>query len=109
VAQSADDDELISLTHLNCDAESKMLGLWISPSDQNKKMINSLCLVAVNWAAKLRFGRSSQAEAWKALHTTISRKLMYPPPCSDTDRAEGMHFHYGSNNLCGTSKSWHKF
>ena len=68
----------ISLTHLNCDDESEMLGLWMSPSGQNKKMINSLHLAAVNWAAKLRIGRSSQVEAWTALNTTISRKLMYP-------------------------------
>ena len=31
-------------------------------------------------AAKLQLGRSSQAEAWKALNTTISRKLIYPFP-----------------------------
>ena len=43
-------------------------------------MINFLRLAAVNWAAKLRIGRSSQAEAWKALNTTMSRKLMYPLP-----------------------------
>ena len=41
-------------------------------------MISSLCLAAVNWAAKLQLGRSSLAEAWKALNTTISRKLVYP-------------------------------
>jgi len=41
-------------------------------------MINSLRLAAVNWAAKLRLGRSSHAEAWKALQTTISCKLIYP-------------------------------
>lgn len=83
VARAAD-GEFISLTRLNCDDKSEMLGLWMSPSGQNKKMINSLCLAAVNWAAKLRIGRLSQAEAWTeawtALHTTISRKLMYPLP-----------------------------
>ena len=79
VARNADGD-YISLTRLNCDDESEMLGLWMSPSGNNKKMINSLRLAAVNWAAKLRLGRSSQAEAWKALNTTISRKLMYPLP-----------------------------
>ena len=57
-----------------------MLGLWMSPAKKNTKMISSLRLAAVNWAAKLRLGRSSQAEAWKALNTTISRKLMYPLP-----------------------------
>jgi len=52
VARSAD-GEFISLTRLNCDDESEMLGLWMSPSGNNKKMINSLRLAAVNWAAKL--------------------------------------------------------
>jgi len=52
----------------------------LGPAGENTKMISSLCLAAVNWAAKLRLGRSSQAEAWKALNTTISRKLMYPLP-----------------------------
>jgi len=78
VARAAD-GEFISLTRLNCDDKSEMLGLWMSPSGQNKKMINSLCLAAVNWAAKLCIRRSSQAQAWTVLHTTISsRKLMYP-------------------------------
>jgi len=77
VARAAD-GEFISLTRLNCNDESEMLGLWMCPSGQNTKMINSLRLAAANWAAKLRIGRSSQAEAWTALHTTISRKLMYP-------------------------------
>ena len=71
----------ISLTRLNCDEESEMLGLWMSPAGKNTKMISSLRLAAVNWAAKLRLGRSSQqAEAWGALNTTISRKLMHPLP-----------------------------
>jgi len=77
VARAAD-GEFISLTRLNCNDESEMLGLWMCPSGRNTKMINSLRLAAVDWAAKLRIGRSSQAEAWTALHTTISRKLMYP-------------------------------
>jgi len=77
VARAAD-GEFISRTRLNCDDESEMLGLWMSPSGQNKKMINSLRLAAVNWVANLCIGRSSQAEAWTALNTTISRKLMYP-------------------------------
>ena len=77
VARAAD-GEFISLTRLNCDDKSEMLGLWMSPLGQNKKMINSLCLAAVNWAAKLCIGRSSQAQAWTVLHTTISRKLKYP-------------------------------
>jgi len=72
------DNEYISLTRLNCNDESEMLGLWMSPSGNKMKMINSLRLAAVNWAAKLRLGRSSQAEGWKALHTTISSKLIYP-------------------------------
>jgi len=107
VARAAD-SEFVSLTRLNCDDESEMLRLWMSPSGQNKKMINSLRLAAVNWAAKLRIGRSSQAEAWTALNTTISRKLMYPlsAPTLTEDR-EGMHIHYGPGNLRRTPKSWY--
>jgi len=60
----------------------------MSPSRQKKKMVDSLRLAAVNWAAKLRLGRSSQAEAWTALHTTISRKLIYPLPALTLTEAE---------------------
>jgi len=49
------DNEFIPLTRLNCDEESEMLGLWMSPAGNNKKMISSLRLAAVNWAAKLLY------------------------------------------------------
>ena len=32
-----------------------MLGLWMSPAGNNKKMISSLHLAAINWAAKLLY------------------------------------------------------
>jgi len=47
VARNAD-NEFISLTRLNCDEESEMLGLWMSPAGKNTKMISSLHLAAVN-------------------------------------------------------------
>jgi len=45
VARNAD-NEFISLTRLNCDEESEMLGLWMSSAGKNTKMISSLRLAA---------------------------------------------------------------
>ena len=62
----------------------KCLGFGCHPPE----IINFLRLAALIWEAKLRLGRSSQAEAWKALNTyyDFPQADLSSPSSSDTDR-----------------------
>jgi len=61
MARSAD-NELISLTCLQCNQASEMLGLYMAPSGDKSRMLEKLRTTAVEWAAKVRAGTSSQVD-----------------------------------------------
>ena len=82
------DNEWISLTRLQCNQASEMLGLFMAPSGDKSRMLEKLRTTAVEWAAKVRSGTSSQEETWTALKSTISRKLVYPLPALTLTEAE---------------------
>jgi len=65
-----------------------MLGLYMAPSGDKSRMLEKLCTTAVEWAAKVRAGTSSQEETWTALKSTISRKVVYPLPALTLTEAE---------------------
>jgi hypothetical protein len=70
MARSAN-NKWISLTCLQCNQASEMLGLFIAPSGDKSQVLEKLCTTAVEWAAKVRSGTSSQEETWTALKSTI--------------------------------------
>ena len=72
------DNEEVAIERLDCDVESEMLGIWMSPSGEKKRMIAEMRETALNWGAKVRLGKASPADSLAALHTTISMKLKYP-------------------------------
>ena len=57
-----------------------MLGIWMSPSNDESKLINELRSKAMGWGAKIRQGNPSHFEAWTALHTNMLTRLKYPLP-----------------------------
>ena len=76
----------ISLKRLQTHESSKMLGIWIAPDGNKKKLITEMKNEAINWGAKVKSGNSSREEAWTALNTNLSAKLKYPlPACSLTE------------------------
>jgi len=82
------DNELISLSCLQCNQVSEMLGLYMAPSGDKSRILEKLRTTAVEWAAKVWAGTSSQEETWTALKSTISRKLVYPLPTLILTEAE---------------------
>jgi hypothetical protein len=82
-----EDNNFVSLNQLSCSTASEMLGIWMAPNGSKTKMIQEMHTSAVEWGAKIRKGRSSQEEAWQALHSTIAAKLKYPlAACTFTER-----------------------
>ena len=76
----------ISLKRLQTHESSKMLGIWIAPDGNKKKLITEMKNEAINWGSKVKLGNSSREEAWTALTTNLSAKLKYPlTACSLTD------------------------
>jgi len=65
-----------------------MLGLYMAPPGDKSRMLEKLHTTAVEWAAKVWAGTSSQEETWTALKSTISRKLVYPLPVLTLTEAE---------------------
>ena len=64
-----------------------MLGVWITPNRNNKKLIRTLKADAVSWGGKVRLGYSTPEEAWTVLRCNISAKLKYPlPACTLTEK-----------------------
>ena len=55
-----------------------MLGMWMAPSGNNTKIIQSLKSEALSWGGKVRNSHSTLEEVWTALHCNISAKLRYP-------------------------------
>ena len=87
IAKTEDNNHFVSLNRLFCSTASEMLGIWMAPNGSKTKMIQEMRTSAVEWGAKIRKGRSSQEEAWQALHSTIAAKLKYPlAACTFTER-----------------------
>ena len=64
-----------------------MLGLWMAPSGNRSKLLNTLRLKAIAWGRQVRTGNPSPIEAWTALHTNISARLKYPlPACTFSEQ-----------------------
>ena len=70
----------VFLKQLGCDEASEMLGIYLAPSRDKKKLIKVLKEAAIERAGKMRLGHSSPEEACTALHTNIGAKLKYPLP-----------------------------
>ena len=81
----------VDLQRIQCDQTTEMLGIHMSPSGNKKTMLNHLRKEALQWAGKLRLGRTTPKAAWTALHTTISAKLKYAMPTSTFTQAECIH------------------
>lgn len=78
----------VTLKRLHADTSAEMLGIWMSPSGNNSKIVSVLKRQALEWAGKIRLGRPSKEEAFTALKTTISAKLKYPLACSTLSEKE---------------------
>ena len=75
----------LALKHLKCNEAAEMLGVWMAPSGDRKKLISELRATAVEWGGKIMQGNPSRKEAWTALQSNISAKLKYPlPACTLT-------------------------
>ena len=46
------DVERVALSHLRSDEATKMVGAWLAPSDDNKKIIKILKTAAVKWGER---------------------------------------------------------
>ena len=77
----APNGEEVSLKRLHVDEAAQMLGIWMSPSGNNKKIVSTLKKQSLEWAAKVRLGRPSQEEAMVALKVNVSARLKYPLAC----------------------------
>lgn len=73
-------DNRVVLFHLRFDEATEMVGVWLAPNGNRKKIISVLKAIAVKWVGSVRRGNSSRKEAWTNLHTNISAKLKYPLP-----------------------------
>ena len=77
----------MALSHLKCDEVAEMLGVWMAPNGNKKKLISVLKLRVVEWEGKVRRVNSSRKEAWTTLHTNISARLKYPlPACTLSEK-----------------------
>ena len=65
-----------------------MLGVWLAPNGNKKKIITVLKKSALEWGSKVRLGNPSASEAWTALHMNISAKLKYPVAACTFSEAE---------------------
>ena len=70
--------EIIAFSHLRCDEAAEILGIWMDPNGNRKKLISVINARAVEWGDKK--GKLSRKEAWTALHTNISTKLKHSVP-----------------------------
>ena len=79
--------ERMALSHLKCDEAAEMMGVWMAPNENMKKLISVLKSRAVKWGGRVRRFKSSRKETWIALHTNISARLKYPlPSCTLTEK-----------------------
>ena len=78
---TAPNGEVVSLKRLHVDEAAEMLGVWMAPSGNNKKIVSTLKRQSLEWAAKVRLGRPSQEEAMVALKVNVSARLRYPLSC----------------------------
>ena len=72
----------ISLRRLCHTEAAEMLGIWMSPSNNESTLINVLKTRAMEWGAKIRQGNSRHYEAWVTLHTNMTARLKYPVQAS---------------------------
>ena len=52
----------VSLKRLHADDAAEMLGIWIAPSGNNSKLISVLKHHALQWASKIKLGKSRSAK-----------------------------------------------
>ena len=72
------DSTCVSFPKLRCDEVVEILGVWIAPHGNSKKLIRALKADAVAWGGRFRLDYSTPEEAWTALHFNVSAKLKYP-------------------------------
>ena len=81
------DGTSISLKRLHAHESSKMLGIWIAPDGNKRKLIADLQNEAIAWGSKVQAGNTSREETWTALTTNLSARLKYfLPACTLTDK-----------------------
>ena len=85
-----------------------MLGLWMSPSGNNKKMINSLRLAAVNWAAKAWPWQIISGRSMESTTNYDITQADVSAPSSHINR-ERMYTHYGPCYSHSSPKSRYQF
>lgn len=72
------DGSRVSLSRLRYDEASEILGVWITPSDDNTKTLQSLKTEALEWGRKDNNSHSRPEDAYTTLHYNISAKLRHP-------------------------------
>ena len=78
--------DIVSLKRLQAHEASKMLGVWLAPNGDNKKLVTEMKQAAIEWGSKVRSGNPSKKEAWTALQSNITARLKYPlPACTLTE------------------------
>ena len=78
--------DIVSLKRLQAHKASKMLGVWLAPNGDNKKLVTKLKQAAIEWGSKVRSGNPSKKESWIALQSNITARLKYPlPACTLTE------------------------
>ena len=53
------DGTRVSFTKLRCDEAAEMMGVWISPNENNKKLVRTVKADTVLWGGKVRLGHST--------------------------------------------------
>ena len=68
----------VPLNKLRRREASKIIGVWIEPDGNKKKLIQVLQKSAVEWGTEVRKVNGSQQDIKQALHLTVSTQLKYP-------------------------------
>ena len=82
------DGELNSLKRLQSSEASEMLGVWIAPDGNHRKIVQELRKAALEWGHNVKGSSATKQEAWQALHSNISAKLKYPLPACTLSKRE---------------------
>ena len=81
------ENKQVSLKRLRCDQAAEMLGIWLAPDGNRKKLIRVLKQKALEWGSRIRLGNPSTKKSWTVLHTNICARLKYPvPACTLTEQ-----------------------
>ena len=89
IVRSVDNGDVV-LTRLDCDEESEMLGIWMAPSGEKKRMIAEMRNKALHWGE----GIGIRFTCGIVYHNIDAAEVS---SCSLNFDGEGVHIYHGSS------------